>query len=472
MKIKQLLALGALALAGLGFNTSAHAAPDCSAYTGAQLVQWPSGNPAWEFCWRSPVFSQPGSEGSGLELFDVTYNGHLVFDRTHVPILNVEYGPGGCGCFRDWLDQEVRFDAQSDGTCTSTDTDINYSGFCDANASPRTICDCAPTDTCDANPTNACNVDIGSFKGVAAYEEGSTLELTTQTRAGWYRYTMRWKFHLDGTIEPGFGFGATPNGCTNVEHFHHGYYRFDFDIGGADNDQMYHVTTEPTGMDADLDLIDDAFDNCQLVSNPNQVDADDDGYGNACDTDLNNDQVTNAIDLGILRQRFFSADAVADFNVDGVVNAADLGILKTYFFDPPGPAGRGTPPVAINIEESGYAGVGASWMVQDTVTGRGYRLEPGSGDQKLIADNFDPVPFAAADYWVLAQSPSEIDDGVNFGGGCAAQLDDYVDPESVENTDLVFWYRFGTRHQGLDECFCGEIGPRLVPVGDWSPTPN
>lgn len=470
MKFNQLLALGALTLAGLGFSPAALATPDCSNYTGAALVQWPSDNPAWEFCWRSPNFSQPGSDGSGLELFEVTYNGHLVFDRTHVPILNVEYGPMGCGCFRDWLDQEVRFEAESDTTCTSSSG--SQSGFCDANASPRTVCDCAPTDTCDDNPTNACNVDIGTFNGVAAYEEQDTLELTTQTRAGWYRYTMRWKFHLDGTIEPGFGFGATPNGCTNTEHFHHGYYRFDFDIGGADNDQMYRLSSAPSGLDSDLDMIDDAFDNCQLVSNPDQVDADNDGFGNACDTDMNNDMVTNAADLAILRQRFFGTDPVADFNGDGVVNAADLAILRTNFFDAPGPAGMAAPPVAINVEESGYSADGDAWMVQDTVTGRGYRIEQGLADHQLLADNFDPAPFAAADYWVLAQSPAEIDDGVSFGGGCAAQLDDYVDPQSVADTDLVFWYRFGTRHEGLDECFCGEIGPRLVPVGDWSPQAN
>ena len=123
---------------------------------------------------------------------------------------------------------------------------------------------------------------------------------------------------------------------------------------------------------------------------------------------------------------------------------------------------------AMDLEESGYSTPSLAWMVQDTVSGRGYRIEPGGNDHKLVADTFDPVPFAAADYWVLAESPSEIDDGVSFGSGCSAQLDNFVDPESVANTDLVFWYRFGTHHVGLDECFCGEIGPRLVPVGDWS----
>ena len=310
-------------------------------------------------------------------------------------------------------------------------------------------------------------MDIGDYDGVAAYDDGDSLELTTQTRAGWYRYTMRWKFNLDGSIEPGFGFGATPNGCTDASHFHHGYYRFDFDIDGADNDQMYSLTAQ-SGVDTDSDLIDDAIDNCQLVSNADQTDADNDGFGNACDTDLDNDGVTNFIDLGILRTRFFSDDAAADFNSDGVVNFIDLGVLRSFFFAPPGPAGTGAVQTPIDEEESGYAGSASGWMVQDTVTGRGYRLEPGPIDQKLTADTFDPIPFAAGDYWVLAEKANEIDDGISFGGGCAAQLDEYVNAESVASEDLVFWYRFGTHHVGLDECFCGEIGPRLVPIGDWS----
>ncbi|MFK8017042.1 MAG: thrombospondin type 3 repeat-containing protein [Gammaproteobacteria bacterium] len=467
MKFKTLLALGALALSSLTLTVGAHAAPDCSNYTGSQLMQWPADNPAWEFCWRSSEFSQPQPDGSGLELFEVSYNGHLVFDRTHVPILNVEYGPGGCGCFRDWLDSEVRFDATSSTTCN--DTTGSMSGFCDADESPRTICDCAPTDTCDDNPGNACNVDIGSFRGVAAYDEPDTLELSTQTRAGWYRYTMRWKFHLDGTIEPGFGFGATPNGCTDASHFHHGYYRFDFDIDGSSNDQMYTIGGGLSGIDSDSDSVDDTIDNCQLVSNADQIDADSDGFGNACDTDLDNDGVTNVVDLGILRSRFFTNDPVADFDNNGTVNVVDLGILRSNFFTAPGPAGPGIERTAVEEEVGGYADGITAWAVEDTQTGRGYRLEPGAIDQKLTADTFDPVEFAAGDYWVLQQSPAEIDDGVNFGSGCAAQLDNLVGTDNVVDDDIVFWYRFGTHHVGLDECFCGEIGPRLIPTGDWSP---
>ncbi len=91
--------------------------------------------------------------------------------------------------------------------------------------------------------------------------------------------------------------------------------------------------------DADNDGVADSADNCSLTPNPGQRDADGDGYGNFCDADLNNDGITNALDLGLFRQVFFTTDPDADFNGDGIVNALDLGILKQLFFQPPGPSG-------------------------------------------------------------------------------------------------------------------------------------
>lgn len=96
--------------------------------------------------------------------------------------------------------------------------------------------------------------------------------------------------------------------------------------------------------DADADGIPDEVDNCTNVANADQFDADDDGFGNACDADLNNDCVVNVVDLGILRTLFFLTpdapdwNAAADFNQDSVINVVDLGIMRSAFFAAPGPS--------------------------------------------------------------------------------------------------------------------------------------
>ena len=93
--------------------------------------------------------------------------------------------------------------------------------------------------------------------------------------------------------------------------------------------------------DEDGDGVPDLNDNCTLAPNPNQEDEDFDGFGNACDPDLNSDFVVNVVDLGLLRSVFFTGDPVADFNSDGVVNVVDLGIMRSYFFQSPGPSAFG-----------------------------------------------------------------------------------------------------------------------------------
>jgi hypothetical protein len=93
--------------------------------------------------------------------------------------------------------------------------------------------------------------------------------------------------------------------------------------------------------DSDDDSIGDDVDNCTFAPNPAQIDVDGDGFGNACDADLNNDCVVNFVDLGILRSVFFTPDTLADFNGDGVVNFVDLGAMRAAFFAAPGPSAVG-----------------------------------------------------------------------------------------------------------------------------------
>lgn len=94
--------------------------------------------------------------------------------------------------------------------------------------------------------------------------------------------------------------------------------------------------------DADDDGLIDRQDNCTLVNNPAQCDTNEDGYGNHCDADLNNDGGVTQPDLGIFRSQFNMTgnDLDADLDCSGGVTQTDLGIFRSLFNKPPGPSGE------------------------------------------------------------------------------------------------------------------------------------
>jgi hypothetical protein len=69
------------------------------------------------------------------------------------------------------------------------------------------------------------------------------------------------------------------------------------------------------------------------------LDIDKDGYGNACDADLNNDGITNTLDIPLFITAFLARSQLVDFNEDGVVNTLDIPKMVDMFFKAPGPSG-------------------------------------------------------------------------------------------------------------------------------------
>ena len=193
---------------------------DCGAATGpcgsAYQVQWPSASPVWKLKVRHPACTnsvQP--DGTGLELTDVYYQGRLILKRAEMPVLNIQYVADSCGEFRDYLDTEDCFQA------TGTDVPSAGSGIRVASSTPSTFCETG--------------VDAGNFRGVAIFDQGDALWILSESKAGWYRYVMEWRLHLDGTIEPIIGFGAVSNGCTCYQHDHHAYWRLEWAIDAVSN---------------------------------------------------------------------------------------------------------------------------------------------------------------------------------------------------------------------------------------------
>ena len=101
--------------------------------------------------------------------------------------------------------------------------------------------------------------------------------------------------------------------------------------------------------DSDSDGVPDAFDNCTNVPNGpllgtdscnNQEDNDNDGYGNPCDPDTNNDNGVGLDDAAIvLNEQGAGAGSVSDLNCDNGVGLDDAAIVLSSQGTLPGPSG-------------------------------------------------------------------------------------------------------------------------------------
>jgi hypothetical protein len=105
----------------------------------------------------------------------------------------------------------------------------------------------------------------------------------------------------------------------------------------------------PGGADTDGDTVENAFDNCTLVSNSTQTDTDHNGCGNACtqniDCDFNGDLTIGAPDQIVVGSNFLdpvptgTLGDCAPGTGDGTVGAPDLIKIGSTFLNMVGPSG-------------------------------------------------------------------------------------------------------------------------------------
>lgn len=98
-------------------------------------------------------------------------------------------------------------------------------------------------------------------------------------------------------------------------------------------------------VDTDGDGVEDDVDNCSAVFNASQCDSDNDGFGNHCDGDLNNNGVVNSQDLILFRLQLGHSIPAPDFNsadvnCNGFVNSQDWILIRKLLGAPPGPSGE------------------------------------------------------------------------------------------------------------------------------------
>jgi len=195
-------------------------------------MSWPATDPIWEMCWLAPDQSA-GPRGSGLELRKVYFKGHLVFRRAHAPMLFAEYmGGAGGDCYRDWKDDSspvLADEAVQSHLGIPVDPPAAITS-CDRSTDPTDSYGICPFEL-PGYPTDTATCD----SAVAIEDNGDHVVLTTQYRADWYMYASRWTFWNDGRIEPSFGFGNRNGTYNSITHWHHNYWRMEFDIDGAGN---------------------------------------------------------------------------------------------------------------------------------------------------------------------------------------------------------------------------------------------
>lgn len=344
--------------------------PACTG-PGENKVSWPTNNPVWEMCYLKPSDSS-AAQGSSLEIRDVHYNGHLVMEKSHIPMLFAKYNSSTC--YRDWKNTNSDFlkaDQEENPTRPAFTT-------CDVSTSQTLpVYNCPFKDVNDPNYPNGANIGSAAdcFQGVQVEKYSDHMVLTTNHSAAWYKYSSRYTFYLDGRIQPRFGFGNSDGTNDGITHWHHAYWRVNFDIDGPENDEVYI-----------------------------------------------NDTVQN-----------------------------------TEFFD-------------FRVQRPTQ-----TWSVIDSVSGRGYRIEPTAEDYLVGTDpsgaGFHNVDVMVTKYKIVpGLGIPEYSDtpGFNNIGNCGMDESALVNGEALAGEDVVFWYRTAVNDIANLSLNCKSGGPVYYPIGDWA----
>lgn len=210
--------------------------PTCGSGNGTK-VSWPTVDPLWEMCVLGPSESS-AADGSSLEIRDVYLNGYYAIERAHIPMLFANYQQGTC--YRDWKDTDSEF-LRPNGVENPSRAAITT---CDISTSETQVVGNCPYDNLNGGGSVGSGSDC--VVGVTVEKYDDRMVLTTNHSAAWYKYSSRFTFYDDGRLVPRFGFGNSTGTNSDITHWHHAYWRINFDIDGPSNDEIYSDNTKMT----------------------------------------------------------------------------------------------------------------------------------------------------------------------------------------------------------------------------------